>query len=209
MVVIASRQPGLRPETIRTRLARFMPTRAAAGWTVAWSAQTERAEEIADEDQLRAAEHVGCYGAAVAHALAQADIAPLKLRVTVEADVDTRTDERSITLEVRALVPGIEQTVLEAIARRAEPSCGVWKGLMAENAMRVIAILEDPGAEDAPAAEPAAGKGTPAAKPKAVQPSAVAKKFVMPKWLTMRLALLTAVAVTAFASVPVAGAVFA
>jgi organic hydroperoxide reductase OsmC/OhrA len=209
MVVIASRQPGVRPETIRTRLARFMPTRAAAGWTVGWSAQTERPEDIADDDQLRAAEHLGCYGAAVAHALAQAEIAPLKLRVTAEADVDSRTDEQTITLEVRAQVPGIEQTVLEAIARRAEPTCGVWKGLMAENAVRVIAILEEHGAGDATAAETVASKGTPAAKGKPSQPPAPQKKFTPPKWLTMRLAVLTAVAFAAFASVPVAGAVFA
>jgi organic hydroperoxide reductase OsmC/OhrA len=220
MAVIASRQPGVRPETIRTRLARFMPTRAAAGWTVGWSTQTERPEEIADDDQLRAAEHLGCYGAAVAHALAQAEIAPLKLRVTAEADVDSRTDEQTITLEVRAQCPGIDQTVLEAIARRAEPTCGVWKGLMAENAVRVIGILEEPGAGDPSVAvgESAAGKGGASAakgsreqvgKPGASQAPAPLKKFTLPKWLTMRLAVLTAVALATFASVPVAGSVFA
>src|SRR5437764_12592172 len=84
MVVIASRQPGLRPETIRTRLARFMPSRVATGWSVAWSAGTEHADEFSGEHELRAAEHLGCYGSAVAHALAQAELAAERLRLTAE-----------------------------------------------------------------------------------------------------------------------------
>ena len=53
MVVIASHQAGARPETIRTRLARFMPRTTATGWSVAWSARTERADELGSEDDLR------------------------------------------------------------------------------------------------------------------------------------------------------------
>jgi organic hydroperoxide reductase OsmC/OhrA len=201
MVVIASRQTNVRPETIRTRLARFMPVRSAAGWSLAWAAHTERPDEIFEDDQARAADHIGCYGAAVAHALGQAGVAPLRLRIGVEADTDTRTDEQTITVEVRVVAADVDQAVLEAIARRAEPQCGVWKGLTLENTVRVIGIVEgdsrDPAAEaPAVAAKPAASAPQPAAAPK--------RKISGPKWLTMRLALLTSIALASFAAVPMA-----
>jgi hypothetical protein len=90
---------GPRPETIRTRLARFMPNRVSAGWSVTWSTLTERAEEIANDDELRA-EHLGCYGSAVAHALGQAEIYPTRLRVTAEAaGVEIDAHELAMLLE--------------------------------------------------------------------------------------------------------------
>ena len=90
MVVIASRQAGARPETIRTRLARFMPRTTATGWSVAWSARTERADELGSEDELSAAEHIGCYGAALSHALAKVEISPVGLRVIAVTANNTR-----------------------------------------------------------------------------------------------------------------------
>ena len=95
MVVIAARQPGPRPETIRTRLARFMPTRITSGWSVAWSAGIEHAEDIADEHELQMAEHLGCYGAAVAHALAQAELTAERLRRAPTARLPTTGCKRS------------------------------------------------------------------------------------------------------------------
>lgn len=148
MVVIASRQPGLRPETIRTRLARFMPTRAAAGWTVHWSARTEHAEEITDEHELQVAEHLGCYGSAVGHALAQAELTIQQLHLTADCQADA-AGAQTITIEVRALLEGppVDQAVFDAIVHRAEPSCPVLKGLASEVTVRLVAILEQPGSE--------------------------------------------------------------
>ena len=225
MVVIATRQPGLRPETIRTRLARFTPNKTAAnGWSVSWSAHTECPEEITDEDELRAAEHVGCFGTAVTHALAQAGVAPLGLRVTAETSAHPQTGERSITLEVRAHIPGVDQSVLEAIARRAEPACPVWKGLASEVDMRLVAILDDlaqpepaaptptvsrstpdRGEPAAPlgTASPAAAQASPEAANAAAQPATPnARKGPLPAWLNPRLAILLLVALGGFAAVP-------
>src|SRR5215831_8888487 len=121
MVVVTSRQMSPRPETIRTRLARFMPNRTATGWSVTWSTQIERADEINNEDELRAAEHLGCYSSAVAHALGQAEISPIRLRVSAEASAAADGSPQPITVEVRAQIPEptLDQTILEAIARRA------------------------------------------------------------------------------------------
>jgi organic hydroperoxide reductase OsmC/OhrA len=214
MAVVTSRQTGLRPETIRTRLARFMPKAVATGWSIVWSAQTERPDEISDEHELQAAEHLGCYGAAVAHALSQAEVAAVRLRVTAEA-VEANEDgtPQPITLEIRAQIPGppLDQTIFEAIARRAEPSCPVWRSLAAEVGVRVIAIVDEPTPAEASQA-PADSTGTtttgtpvrqtpaPTALARSMQPRqfsmpAVAlPSLAMPKWLTPRMAILMAVA---------------
>src|SRR5919199_6804457 len=104
-----ARQPGPRPETIRTRLARFMPARAGTGWSVTWSSHTEHRDEIGDEEELRASEHLGCYGSAIAHALGQAGAAPTRLKVTVEtAATPEATETTSLVVVVRAQIPGMD-----------------------------------------------------------------------------------------------------
>jgi organic hydroperoxide reductase OsmC/OhrA len=165
MVVVTSRQTSPRPETIRTRLARFMPNKASSGWSITWSAQTEHADEIANDHELRAAEHLGCYGAAVSHALAQAEISPLKLRVTAEAASDGT--QQPITVEIRLQIPGpmLDQTVIEAIARRVEPSCPVWRSLASEVGVKVIAILDEPAAAEAAQGQADAAPATRQATP--------------------------------------------
>jgi hypothetical protein len=167
MVVIAARQPGLRPETIRTRLARFMPTRAAAGWTVSWSAHVEHAEDIVDEHELQIAEHLGCYGSAVGHALAQSELTVQQLRLSADC-TSGEGDTETITIEVRAQIEGLEvdQTVFDAIVRRAEPSCPVLKGLASEVSLRLIAVLDQSGEgfvkrEPGPSAPSQLSSGTP------------------------------------------------
>jgi hypothetical protein len=210
MVVIASRQPNHRPETIRTRLARFMPSRAATGWSISWSAQTDCPEEIVDDLELRVAEHVGCYGAAVTHALAQAEVAPLRLRVTAETSTSD-TGIQTVTMEVRALVPGLDQSVMEAIVRRAETACPVWRGLSAEVNLRPIAILEDPSAADsAPAPARPAAPATAEVNPARPRPTeahapagaAMLARIALPRWLSPRMAVLMLIAIGAFAAVP-------
>ena len=196
MPVVTSRQAGLRPETIRTRLARFMPNRVSTGWTISWSAQTERPDEIDGDDELRAAEHLGCYASAVAHALAQAEIAATKLRVTAESAEAADGAAQPITVEVRARIPGpaVSQTIVESIARRAEPNCPVWRGLATELGIKVIAILDEPEAaetppETAPAAPtPKAAKGP--ALPRQNWDTPTLGAVTLPAWLTPRMGIL-------------------
>jgi organic hydroperoxide reductase OsmC/OhrA len=216
MAVVTSRQAGPRPETIRTRLARFMPKAVATGWSIVWSSQTERPDEISDEHELQAAEHLGCYGAAVSHALAQAEVAAVRLRVTAEAvEANDEGTPQPITLEIRAQIPGppLDQTIFEAIARRAEPNCPVWRSLAAEVGVRVIAIVDEPTQAEATqtqADSTAAGTATttmPMRQPTAQaaltrpmqarqfsMPALSLPSLAMPRWLTPRMAILLAVA---------------
>jgi organic hydroperoxide reductase OsmC/OhrA len=142
-MTVTARQPGLRPETIRTRLARFMPSRTAGGWSVTWTGHTEHREELNDEDEVRASEHVGCYGAALAHTLGQAGAAPNRLRVAVERTNGTDGETPTLIVEIRAQIPGMDQAVFESVARRAQSACPVWASLATELEMRLVAVLED------------------------------------------------------------------
>lgn len=199
MVVVTSRQAGARPETIRTRLARFMPTKAN-GWSITWSARTERPNEIGDEDQLRAADHLGCFGAAVAHALAQANIAATRLAITAQTAPSADDSPRPIVVEVRAQIPGIplDQSILETVLRRVEAPCATWKALAAEAGVQVTGILEDPAAAEAAApqadAVPPAHQPKPSAAPASPTGHRRVAGLTMPAWLTPRMGTLLALA---------------
>ena len=164
---VTARQPGLRPETIRTRLARFMPSRAGSGWLVTWTGHTDHRDEVTDEDEVRASEHVACYGAALAHTLGQAGAAPNRLRVGVERTSGTDAETPTLIIEIRAQIPGMDQAVFESVARRAETTCPVWASLAAELDVRLVAVLEDP------LAAPVAAQGVTDAK-RAARPSSPA-----------------------------------
>ena len=210
MVVIASRQAGQRPETIRTRLARFMPRGAAPAWSVAWSAHAERAEDIATEDQLAAAEHIGCFGSAVAHALARAEMAPTRLRISAEAAAAMDSATQPFTVEVRATLPrALEDAELfHSIVRRADPMCPVWKSLATEDRVRIVAVVDT----TAEAPEPVVAGSQPVVKPASPPPVAAPMPVVgrsrgmsfqlgplpLPNWLTPRFAGLLSVAIAVF-----------
>lgn len=197
MVVTTSRQPAHRPETIRTRLARFMPKAVAAGWSVAWTAANEHAAEIASEDELVAADHLGCFGAALAHAMAKADMAPSRLRLTAETQDAIDDTPQPITLEVRAQIPGpaLDPSIVEGIARRTEASCPVWKGLASEGRLRIVAVLEDPTLQATAPASPAPGAELPkssarrVAAPQVRMSAPTLGRPSLPTWLTPKMAL--------------------
>jgi len=129
--------------------------RTPTGWSIAWSAHTERPDEIADEDELRAAEHLGCFGVAVSHALAQAHIAAVRLGITAQTGPASDGSPQPIAVEVRAQIPGIplDNSILETILRRVEPACPAWQSLAAEVGVQVIGILEEPGATQPPSSQ--------------------------------------------------------
>ena len=201
MVATASRQPGYRPETIRTRLARFMPKVATAGWSVAWSASNEHADEIGSEDELAAAEHLGCFGAALSHAMAAAEIAPTRLRLAAEAKAAPEGAPQPITIAVHAQIPGapLAPTIIEGVARRTQVSCAVWSALAGEGRLNFVAILEDGTAPaPSPSAPPAPAHVTTPVRLPPINVAALLPKS-MPRWITPRMALLLVVALAGFA----------
>jgi organic hydroperoxide reductase OsmC/OhrA len=211
MAVIASRQPAYHPETIRTRLARFMPKAAAAAWSVAWSAHTERPGEIGSEDELAAAEHLGCFGAALSHALAAAEIAPSRLGLLADSQASLDGSPQPITVEVHG--PALDASVIETVARRTETMCPVWKGLASEGRVRIIGIIEDDTAGQEPA-QTSVGTTSHSRQPQVTSQTSTSMpvclpslhigslpRVGMPRWLTPRMGILLAVA-GAFVVVP-------
>ena len=166
MVVATSQQTGSRPETIRTRLARFMPSRAAAGWSISWSAEAPRPEDMGDEYELRAADHLGCFGAAVSHALARANVAATRLAITAQANPSTDETPQPIVVEVHAQIPGIplDASILETVLRHVESACPSWKSIVEDLGVTVVGILEEPAASES-APTNAAGSARPKATP--------------------------------------------
>jgi hypothetical protein len=158
MVVATSQQTGSRPETIRTRLARFMPNRAAAGWSVSWSAEAPRPEDIGDEYQLRAADHLGCFGVALSHALARSNVAATRLAITAQASPSTEDSPKPIVVEVRAQIPGVplDQNILETVLRHVESPCPSWRSIVEDLGVTVIGILEEPASAENAQADTAA-----------------------------------------------------
>jgi organic hydroperoxide reductase OsmC/OhrA len=205
MVLTASRQPAYRPETIRTRLARFMPRAAAAGWSVLWSAATERADEINSEEELAAAEHLGCFGAALSHALAKADIAASHLHLAADTPPSPDGSPQPITIEIHAQIsgPALDRSIIEGIARRAETACPVWKGVAGEGRVQFVAVVEDVDAESVPGTAPAGRHqaSTPRGKRLPSLNMGGLPVIGMPQWLTPRLGILLTVA-GAFVIVP-------
>jgi organic hydroperoxide reductase OsmC/OhrA len=148
-MAVTARRPGIRPETIRTRLARFMPRGAdEQPWTVVWAAHTDRRDELSGSEELRAGDHLGCYGSDLSHAMAQEGLAPRRTRLSATWDPGKYNEAPTITIEVRCVLPGIDQAVFEAVVREVEPGCPVWNSLAGEVAVKVEAVLD---VEPAPA----------------------------------------------------------
>ncbi len=191
MVATAARQPGHRPETIRTRLARFIPRGAAAAWSAGWLSQTERAAEASSDDELNVAEHFGCYAAAISHALAKAEMAPARLRLHADAKEAPDASLQVITLEVHAAIvhSEIDVNLFDTLVRRAEPTCPVWKELIAAGRLRVIPLVDDAPVEHAaPSLVPTSSERA------ATQSWTVSRQINIPAWLSRRAAVLVVAA---------------
>jgi osmotically inducible protein OsmC len=131
---------------------------------VAWTSRTERADVDPTPDEPHAAEHITCYGAALAHALVQAGTPPVALEATASlAPARAAGGSLAVDLEVRGQVPGLDQAGFEQFARAVEPGCAAWNALAGSHAIRVNATLQETADEqsgplqaDPPPVRPAA-----------------------------------------------------
>jgi organic hydroperoxide reductase OsmC/OhrA len=166
-----------------------MPDKAGTAWSLTWTSHTEHRDEIADEEELRASEHLSCYGSAIAHTLAKAGAAPTRLKVSVETAPTPETETTTLVVEVRAQIPGVDQAILDTVARRVEPACPVWKALASEVSMRLVCVLEEPQAATPKPESPAPQPQTPPAMLAASRrrPGFAGLLRSRPAWLTPRI----------------------
>jgi osmotically inducible protein OsmC len=118
---------------------------AIAELPITWASRTERSDGKTSPEELIAAAHAGCYAMAFSHTLAQAGTPAQKLSVNATStfeQVDGKFKISTINLDVRGIVPELDQAGFEKAAQQAEQSCLVSNALRNNVQIRVNAHLE-------------------------------------------------------------------
>ena len=119
---------------------------AIADLPITWASRTERSDGKTSPEELIAAAHAGCYAMAFSHTLAQAGTPAKKLSVNATStfeQVDGKFKISTINLDVRGIVPELDQAGFEKAAQQAEQGCPVSNALRNNVQIRVNAHLEE------------------------------------------------------------------
>jgi len=112
---------------------------------ISWSRRAEREQGATSPEELIAAAHSGCFCMAFSNELAKAGHPAERILATASVAFETgRPDGAAITsvsLDVRARVPGIEETAFQVAAEAARTGCPVSKALAGVE-IRLRASLE-------------------------------------------------------------------
>jgi osmotically inducible protein OsmC len=111
---------------------------------VTFSARTEAADGRTSPEELIAAAHATCYAMAFSNTLKQDGAPPERLEVSATCSLDRVEGALKITairLNVRGVVPGIDQAKFDELARLAEQRCPVSNALRGNVAIDVQAQL--------------------------------------------------------------------
>jgi lipoyl-dependent peroxiredoxin len=85
-------------------------------------------------EELVGAAHAGCYSMALANALASAGFTPTSVHTTARVHFNRDAEGFAINpieLEVRAVVPGIDEETFQKLAKEASVGCPVSRALAA------------------------------------------------------------------------------
>lgn len=92
---------------------------------VSWGSRTERAAGKTSPEELLAAAHASCYCMQLAHELAEAGTPPDRLEATARVGFEPGAGVTGSHIEVRARVPGLEQSAFAEVALSASKGCPV------------------------------------------------------------------------------------
>jgi lipoyl-dependent peroxiredoxin len=112
---------------------------------VTWASRTERPDGKTSPEELIAAAHASCFAMALSLMLGEADTPPERLAVSATCtldEVDSAPRITTVTLEVRARVPGLEQAGFEQAVERASALCPVSNALRGNVEISVQSELE-------------------------------------------------------------------
>jgi lipoyl-dependent peroxiredoxin len=118
---------------------------AASDWPVTWAARTEKADGRTSPEELIAGAHAACFAMAFSHSLTQAGNKPDRLTVDATVTFDRVDGAMKVTtsqLQVRGVVPGLDQAGFQAAAEKAEKGCPVSNALRGNVEISVEAQLE-------------------------------------------------------------------
>jgi lipoyl-dependent peroxiredoxin len=99
---------------------------------ISWASRTNRAKGKTSPEELIAAAHAGCYAMALSNTLDQAGKPPTSLDVSATCSFEQVEGKFKITtmeLDVRGVVPGLDQAGFERLAQQGERGCPVSNAL--------------------------------------------------------------------------------
>jgi len=118
----------------------------AATLPVTWASRVESPDGRTSPEELLAAAHASCYSMAFAATLGRGGTPPESLHVTAVVSLNpkegggfTVTDS---ALEVRGVVPGLDQAGFQELADTAEKGCPISNAIRGNVAITVSATLE-------------------------------------------------------------------
>jgi lipoyl-dependent peroxiredoxin len=112
---------------------------------VTWASRTERPDGKTSPEELIAAAHASCFAMALSLMLGEGHTPPERLAVSATCtldEVDRAPRITTVTLEVRARVPGLEQAGFEQAVERASALCPVSNALRGNVEISVQSELE-------------------------------------------------------------------
>jgi osmotically inducible protein OsmC len=112
---------------------------------VTWASRTERSDGKTSPEELVAAAHASCFAMAFAGGLGEAGTPPERLDVTAVTtfeQTESGFHVASSNLDVRGVVPGIDQAAFEKAAAEAKDGCPISQALKGNVAIEVTATLQ-------------------------------------------------------------------
>ena len=109
---------------------------------VTWASRTEESNGRTSPEELIAAAHAACFSMAFSNILAKEGHAPEALSTTARVTFVPGTGITTSVLDVRGVVPGIDEKAFRDAAETAKESCPVSQALKGNVELSVSAGLE-------------------------------------------------------------------
>jgi osmotically inducible protein OsmC len=115
-------------------------------YPVTWASRVERPDGRTSPEELLAASHAACYAMAFSATLGRDGNPPQRLDVTATVTLDPKEgggfEVTSSALEVRGVVPGLDQAAFQSAAEQAEQGCPISNALRNNLRITVTATPE-------------------------------------------------------------------
>lgn len=108
---------------------------------ISWASRTNRSKGTTSPEELIAAAHAGCYAMALSNTLDKEGMPPTRLEISAVVHFEPGVGVTSSDLEVRGVVPGIDQAKFEEMARKGEQGCAVSNAMRNNVKITVMAQL--------------------------------------------------------------------
>jgi len=116
----------------------------AGQFPVTFASRIEQPEGRTSPEELLAASHASCFSMALSNILAQGGNPPQRVEVTATVGIERKESGLTVThsaLEVRGVVPGIDQAKFAEAAEQAAQGCPISKALKGNVEITVNATL--------------------------------------------------------------------